>query len=130
MTGNTETTRESAKLPYRRQTAKNSAVVASIRIGMRNILIALTCVLMIAYVLYRSFTTLMILPFVTSRDSFTGVLSLLLVLLASAAIVLSFTRRKAMAASLASIVGAVALVSWFLSFAPRPCGPGRTLSGL
>ena len=87
---------------------------------MRNILIALTCVTMIAYVLYRSFTTLVILPFVTSRNSFNGVLSLLLVLLAAGAIVLSFTRRKAMAASLATIVGAVALGSWFFVICTAP----------
>jgi hypothetical protein len=113
-------TPKAALLPDWRQSAKNSAVVASMRIGMRNILIAVTCVIMIAYVLYRSFTTLVILPFVTSRDSFTGVLSSLLVFLAAGAIVLSFTRRKALAASLATIVGAVALGSWFFVICTAP----------
>jgi hypothetical protein len=87
---------------------------------MRNIFIALTCGIMIAYVLYRSFTTLVILPFVTSLDSSTGVRSILLVLLAAGAIVLSFTRRKAMAASLATIVGAVALGSWLFVIRTAP----------
>ncbi len=80
---------------------------------MRSILIGLSRVVMVAYVLYRSFTTVAFLPFVTSFDSWIGVLSILLILLATGAIVLIFFERNGMAALLATIVGAVALGSWF-----------------
>ena len=79
---------------------------------MRSILIGLSRVVMVAYVLYRSFTTVAFLPFVASFDSWIGILSILLILLATGAIVLTFFGRNGMAFSLAAIVGAIALGSW------------------
>lgn len=79
---------------------------------MRSILVALTSVIMAAYVLYRCFTTLVILPFTGSLFSQDGFYFLLLILLAAGATALSFTRRKGIAASLAAVVGLVALGSW------------------
>ena len=79
---------------------------------MRDILIALTGVIMGAYVVYRGFTTLVILPFTVPLFSPGGVYFLLLVLLAAGATVLSFTRHKGITASLAAVVGLVAFGSW------------------
>jgi hypothetical protein len=79
---------------------------------MRNTLVALSCVIMVAYVLYRGFTTVVFLPFVTSFDSWIGILSILLILLAAGAIVLTIVGRNGMAALLSTSVGAVALGSW------------------
>ena len=67
---------------------------------------------MAAYVLYRGFTTLVILPFTEPLFSPGGAYFLLLVLLAAGATVLSFIGRKGVSASLAAIVGIVALGSW------------------
>jgi hypothetical protein len=67
---------------------------------------------MAAYVLKGGFATLVILPFTMSPLSPGGFYFLLLVLLAAGATVLCFTRRKGIAASLAAVVGLLALVSW------------------
>jgi hypothetical protein len=79
---------------------------------MRNILVALTSVIMVAYVLYRSFATLVILPLTESLFNKDGFRFLLLILLAAGATALSFTRRKGIAASIAAVVGLLALGLW------------------
>jgi hypothetical protein len=79
---------------------------------MKSIFLALLGVIMALFVVYRGFTTLVILPFTVPLFSPGGVYFLLLVLLAVGATMLSFTRRKGIAALLAAVVGLVALGSW------------------
>ena len=81
-------------------------------IQMRDLLVAFTNVIMASYILYRGFTTLVILPFTASLFSPRSVYFLLLILLSACATVLSYTRHKGIAASLAALVGLVALGSW------------------
>jgi hypothetical protein len=87
---------------------------------MKNPFVVLSSLVMIAYVACRGFTTFAILPFTEPLLSPGGAYFLLLVLLAAAATVLSFTRRKGLAASLAAVVGLVALGSWFRDIVVAP----------
>ncbi len=87
---------------------------------MKNPFVVLSSLVMIAYVAYRGFTTFAILPFTEPLLSPGGTYFLLLVLLAAAATVLSFTRLKGLAASLAVVVGLVALGSWFRDIVVAP----------
>jgi hypothetical protein len=74
----------------------------------------LSSAVMIVYTSYRAFTTIMILPFVASSGSSSSIYFVLLVLLAAGTTALSFTRRRGMAASLASALGLVALFYWWV----------------
>ncbi len=67
---------------------------------------------MAVYVMYRAFTTLVILPFAAGLFSPEWTRSVFLVLIAMGATILSFTRYKGIAASLAIILGLLALGSW------------------
>ena len=80
---------------------------------MKNLFVVLSSVVMIAYVAYRGFTTLFILPFTVPLFSPGGIYFILLVLLAAGATVLSFTRHKGIAAWLVAVVGLLAFGSWF-----------------
>ena len=85
---------------------------------------------MAVYVMYRAFTTLVILPFAAGLFSPEWTRSVFLVLIAIGATILSFTRYKGIAASLAIILGLLALGSWArIIFRWHPCGPGHTWSG-
>jgi hypothetical protein len=79
---------------------------------MENIVATLASLIMVVYVLYRTFTTLVILPLTEPLLSLGGICFLVLVLIAIGATGLSFTRRKGIAASLAAVVGLLALGSW------------------
>jgi hypothetical protein len=81
---------------------------------MRNILVGLSSTVMIAFTIYRAFTTIVIMPFVSSFGSASGIYSLLFVLLAAGITALSFTRRRGVAASLASALCFVALFYWWV----------------
>jgi hypothetical protein len=87
---------------------------------MKSIFLALSSVIMAAYVVYRCFTTLVILPFAEPLMSRSGIYFLLLVLLAAGATALSFTPRIGMAASLASVVGIMALCFWLFVICTAP----------
>ncbi len=80
---------------------------------MKNLLVVRSSVVMIAYVAYRGFTTLFILPFTVPLFSSGGIYFILLVLLVAGATVLSFTRHKGIAACLVAVVGLLAVGSWF-----------------
>jgi len=80
---------------------------------MRSTFAVLSSVIMAAYVAYRGFTTLFILPFTVPLFSPGGIYFILLVLLAAGATVLSFTRHKGIAAWLVAVVGLLAFGSWF-----------------
>jgi hypothetical protein len=79
--------------------------------SMKSIFSGLSSAVMIVYTIYRAITTLVFLPFAGSLGSPTGIYFLLLVLLAAGTTALSFTKRKGMTASLASMLGLVALLS-------------------
>lgn len=81
--------------------------------SMKNIFAGLASAVMIVYTIYRAITTLVFLPFAGSLGSPTGIYFLLLVLLAAGTTALSFTRRKGMAASLASLLCLVAISYWW-----------------
>lgn len=80
----------------------------------------LASLIMVVYVLYRAFTTLVILPFTEPLLSSGGIYFLFLVLMAIGATALSFTGRNGISASLAALVGLLALGSWVrvIFFAP------------
>lgn len=79
---------------------------------MKDMFAVLASLIMVGYVLYRTFTTLMILPFTEPLLSADGLYFLSLVLIAIGATIISFTRRKGIAASLAGVVGLLALGFW------------------
>ena len=79
---------------------------------MKDIVAIFASLIMVVYVLYRTFTTLVILPLTEPLLSSGGIYFLFLVLIAMGATVLSFTRRKGIAVSLAAVVGLLALGSW------------------
>ena len=81
--------------------------------------------IMVAYVVYRDFTTFLILPFTESLLSPGGLYFLLLVLFAAVSTVLSFTTRRPIAASLAAVVWTAALCFWVLSSSDRHAELGR-----
>jgi hypothetical protein len=81
--------------------------------SMKAVLIILSSALMPAYVTYRAFATFVILPLSALLPSPIGIYFVLLTLIAAVATVLSFTRRKGMAATPAAIVGLVPLCRWF-----------------
>lgn len=81
---------------------------------MKNIVAVLSSAVMVIYTLYRAFTTLVILPFSGSLKSSTGIYFLLLVFGAAGATALSFTKRRGIAASLAAVLGLVALLYWWV----------------
>jgi len=83
---------------------------------MKNVSVGLLIAVMICYVAYRAFTTLVFLPFAGSIWSADGVYFLSLVLLSVVAITLSFKDRDGMAAILGSVVGLAALVYWSTIF--------------
>lgn len=91
---------------------------------MKSLLVALSSAIMAAYVVYRGVTTVVFLPFTTSLFSPTGVYFLALSLVAAGTTALSFTRRKGIAAVLATIIGISALSFWGFVIA----GPWRTWS--
>jgi len=80
---------------------------------MKNIFSGLSSAVMIIYMLYRVFITLVFLPLAGSLRGPTGIYFLSLVLLAALAIGISFTKRKIVAASLASSLGLVAIFYWW-----------------
>jgi hypothetical protein len=81
--------------------------------SMKSIFSGLSSAVMIVYTIYRTITTLVFLPFAGSLGSTTGIYFLLLVLLAAGTTALSFTKRKGMTASLASMLGLVAILYWW-----------------
>ncbi|WP_348269681.1 hypothetical protein P8936_15200 [Edaphobacter paludis] len=81
---------------------------------MKNIFAGLSSAVMIIYTIYRAFTTSVILPFVASSASRSGMYFLLLVLSAAGITALSFTTRKGLAASLACGLGLIALFYWWV----------------
>jgi hypothetical protein len=81
---------------------------------MKKIFLGLSSAIMIAYTIYRTFTTIVILPFVASSGSPSTIYFLLLVLFAVGITALSFTRRRGLAASLASVLGLIAFFYWWV----------------
>jgi hypothetical protein len=79
---------------------------------MKSLFVVLSSVVMAAYVLYRGFTTFLILPFTEPLLSPDGMYFLLLVFVAAISTILSFTPRRGGAASLAAVVGIAALCFW------------------
>ena len=80
---------------------------------MKNTFSGLASAVMVVYTLYRAITTLVFLPFAGSLGSPTGIYFILLVLVAAGATALSFTKRKGVAASVASSLGLVATFYWW-----------------
>ena len=81
---------------------------------MKNVLSGLSSAVMVLYSLYRACTTLVFLPFAGSLGSLTGKYFLVLVFLAVGATALSFTSWKGVAASLASSLGLIAAIYWWV----------------
>ena len=81
---------------------------------MKNLFSGLASAVMVVYTIYRAITTLVFLPFAGSLGSPTGLYFLSLVLLAAGATVLSFTKRKGLTALLASSLGLVAIIYWWV----------------
>jgi hypothetical protein len=80
---------------------------------MKSVIFVISSMMMIAYVMYRGFTTFFILPLVASPFSPIGIRAILLTLFAAGVTVLSFTRWQKIATCLAAMVGLVALGLWF-----------------
>jgi hypothetical protein len=68
---------------------------------------------MVIYVIYRVFVTFLILPLAGTLWSLSGIYFVVLVLMASASIVLSFKGRQALSVSLAVLVGLAGLSFWW-----------------
>jgi hypothetical protein len=81
---------------------------------MKNIVSGLAIAVMVVYTLYRTITTLVFLPFAGSLGSPTGLYFISLVLLAAGATALSFTKLKGLTALLASFLGLVAVIYWWV----------------
>jgi len=86
---------------------------------MKSILAGLCSIAIIGYVVYRSFTTLMILPFVASGGSASGIYFLLLLLLAIGIVVLSFMKRGGVASALTLILCVTSLLYWWVVICRR-----------
>jgi hypothetical protein len=81
---------------------------------MKSVIFSISSAVMVLYTLYRAFTTLVFLPFAGSLRSSTGAYYLALVFLAVGATALSFTTQKGLAASMASSVGPIAVIYWWV----------------
>ena len=81
---------------------------------MKIAILNLSSAVMVFYLLYRAFTTLVLLPFAGSLKSSTGAYFIALVLLAVGATALSFTKQKGVAALLASTVVSIAIIYWWV----------------
>jgi len=86
---------------------------------MKTILTGLSSAVMVVYVMYRAFTTLVILPFVASPLSSSGIYFLSTILLATLITGLSLTRRNRVAFVLASLLLFAALFYWWLVICRR-----------
>ena len=76
-------------------------------------LLNLSKIVIVVFLIYRSFTTLAILPLVSSRWNSTNVYFLLALLVAFVVAALSLTKHKRLASLLAIVVGSAALIYWW-----------------
>lgn len=81
---------------------------------MRKIVVFLCGLISIAYVIYRAFTTFVILPLVAGPFSSQNLYFGFSILVAIGIAILSFTRHKGIAGTMAIVFGITTLVHWFL----------------
>lgn|SRR5271154_1727158 len=86
---------------------------------MRKAAAFLSGIALIAYVIYRAFTTVVIMPLVAGLFSSTGIYFGLLLLLAIGTSILSFTRYKGVAGLLSIALGVSALLYWWIVICGR-----------
>jgi hypothetical protein len=86
---------------------------------MREPLAKLASSLMIAYLIYRGFTTLVIMPLVESFWSFDGLYFFGVLALAATGTWLSFTRHEIVSVFLALMVGCSGLSYWWVVMCRR-----------